>query len=140
MHVRTRIGSALVAASLVVALAAAPVLAGGGPRFSLSPGRGASGITVTMTMKNCLDPRLFVGGTRTDNGAMAAAGTSGYVRWANPNPFAQGYLYANTWTAVGTSLTTWTTTFNASLPSGKSTIWVFCNGSAGLMSANFTVR
>lgn len=138
MHVRTRIGSALVAASLVVALAAAPVLAGGGPRFSLRPGRGASGTTVTMTMKNCTDPRLFVG--PTSDGAMADAGASGYVQWANPNPFARGYLFAGTWTAVGTSVTTWTTSFTASLPSGKNNIWVFCNGSAGLMSANFTVR
>ena len=139
MHVRTRIGSALVAASLVVALAAAPVLAGGGARLSLSPGRGASGTLVTMTMKNCLDPRLWVGWA--NNGAMAAAGAWGYVQSANQSTGAQNYLPADPWTAVGTSLTTWTTTFTASLPSGKNNIWVFCaTYGQSPMSATFTVR
>ena len=136
MHVRTRIGSAVVAASLVVALAAAPVLAGGGARLSLSPGRGASGTAVTMTMKNCADPRLWVG--PADDGATAAFGASGYVQWANLTTGARGYLFANTWTAVGTSVTTWTTTINAILPSGKNNIFVFCG--SNMMRANFTVR
>ena len=139
MQVRTRIGSAVVAASLVVALAAAPVLAGGGPRLVLSPGRGASGTTVTMTMKNCLDPRLWVG--PTSDGTRADAGAQGYVQYANQNTGGRGYLFAGTWTAVGTSVTTWRTSFTASLSSGKNNIWAFCaDNGLGLMSANFTVR
>ena len=137
MSSRTRIASALVAASLVLTLAAAPVLAAAGPLLTLSPGRGASGTTVTMTMKNCTDPRLWVGPSQ--DGATAAFGASGYIRWSNPAPFAQGYQSAGTWAASGTTGTTWTTSFTASFPSGRNNVIAWC-GPSNQLGATFTVR
>ena len=124
------------ATALVLALAAAPVLAAAGPRLILSPGRGASGTTVTMTIKNCSDPRLWV--APTINGSAAADfGSPGYINWQTQRggAFSFGYEYAGTWAGSGT---TWTASFAASFPSGRIIVFVWC-GPFTLVSAIFTV-
>lgn len=120
---RTRIGLALVALPLALALAAAPALAAAGPHLSLSPGRGASGTLVTMTLKNCSDPRLWL--DPTINGSAAAdAGAPGNVAWQTQRgPFIIGYQFAGTWAGSGTS---WTASFTASFPPGKIAVLVWC--------------
>jgi len=129
MHVRTQIGSALVAASLVVALAAAPVLAAGGPRLVLSPGRG-SGL-VTMTMKNCATPQLWVGGGFTEG--------AGDILWAYKVTGLATYLPATGWIASGTNGTTWTSTFTAYGGSGKYVVTALC-GWPNTVTATFTLK
>lgn len=135
MRLRTRSGSALMAMALVLALAAAPALAAAGPRLILSPGRGASGTTVTMTIKNCSDPRLWVAPT-IDGSAAADFGSPGYIYWETQRgPFSFGYEYAGTWAGSGT---TWTASFAASFPPSRIVVFAWC-GPGKLVSAIFTV-
>ncbi len=136
MHGRTRIGSALVAATLVAALAAAPVLAAAGPRLTLSPARGASGTTVTMTLKNCATPQLWTG---DGGGATTGFGTAGYIVWGNKAAATAVYVAASGWTAVGAAGTSWTATFQASGSPGRYTVNVPC-GFPKSVTATFTVR
>jgi hypothetical protein len=136
MGFRTRIGSALVAVPLVLALAA-PALAAASPRLVLSPSRGASGTVVTMTLTNCSDPRLWTEPTVGGSGA-ADAGSAGYVYWTSQGkgPYSYGYEFAGTWVGSGT---TWTASFTANLASGKANVFVWCP-SYQLVTAIFTVR
>ncbi len=138
VRVRTRIGSALLAVPLVLALGAAPMLAAAAPRLVLSPARGASGTVVTMTIKNCSDPRLWTEPGIGNASGAADAGASGFVYWTNePGAYDVGFEPADAWVGSGT---TWTSSFAASLPSGKSNVFVFCIPAGRLVTAIFTVR
>lgn len=137
MHGRTRIGLALGAAMLIAALVAGPVLAAAGPRLALSPARGASGTTVTMTMAHCATPQLWLG---PGGGATTDPGTAGYIVWANKASLSATYVPASGWTAGGTT-GTWTATFQTSgyAGPGKYTVNVPC-GFPTTVTAIFTVR
>jgi hypothetical protein len=134
-RIRTRIGSALIAVPLVLALAA-PALAAVSPRLVLSPSRGASGTVVTMTLTNCSDPRLWTEPTINGSGE-GDAGAAGYVYWTaqGKGPFAYGYEFAGTWVGSGG---TWTASFTANLAAGKDYVSVWC--AYRLVNAIFTAR
>lgn len=138
MHGRTRIGLGLGAAALVVALAAGPVLAAASPRLALSPARGGSGATVTMTMAHCATPQLWLG---PGGGATTSAGAAGYIVWANKATMSATYQPASGWTASGTTGTTWTATFQVSAFAGpgRYTVNVPC-GFPATVTATFKVR
>lgn len=138
MHGRTRIGLGLGAATLIVALAAGPVLAAASPRLALSPARGVSGTTVTMTMAHCATPQLWLG---PGGGATTSPEAAGYIVWGNKAAMSATYQPASGWTAGGTTGTTWTATFQASgyAGPGKYTVNVPC-GFPRTVTATFTVR
>jgi hypothetical protein len=133
-RLRTRIGSALLAVPLALALGAAPALAAANPHLSVSPGRGPSGLEVTLTMKNCSDPRLWL--EPTINGSSPAdAGSSGYIYWQNQGgPY--GYEPVGAWVGSGT---TWTTTIHAHFLPGRNNLMAWCTPFK-VYAAIFTVR
>src|SRR5690349_6739253 len=103
MPTKMRFGMGLALAAMLVMGAFVPTSTeAAGPRLSLSVSRAAAGTVVTMTWKNCSDPRLYDAGS-----VVSASSDSGNIYLSSP---ANLYVFAaaSTWAGSGG---TWTSDF-----------------------------